>query len=131
MHRAVMSSKVETTISGLDKAKLWSAAVIVAVAVASFYYFSEHSLLVRVLGLLLAATAAGAIGYQTEKGRLFAAFIKEAQIEVRKVVWPTREETIKTTTAVVVVVILVAIALWLLDLLLGWVVRSLTAMGVG
>ncbi|MGQ0659192.1 MAG: preprotein translocase subunit SecE [Chromatiales bacterium] len=127
---ALMNSKAEAPTSNLDTAKLWAASIVTGAAIVGFYYFSEHSLLVRVLGLLVAALIAGAIAYQTERGRLFAAFLKEAQIEVRKVVWPTREETVKTTTVVVAVVVLVAVALWGLDLVLSWLVRSLTTAGV-
>ena len=124
-----MNSKAETPTSSMDLAKLWAALIVMGVAIVGFYYFSDQSLLLRVLALLVAIVVAGAIAYQTEKGRFFAIFLKDAQIEVRRVVWPTREETTKTTLAVVVVVVLVAIGLWLLDMLLGWLVQSLTSIG--
>jgi preprotein translocase subunit SecE len=59
------------------------------------------------------------IALRTEKGRSVAAFFHEAQIEVRKVVWPTREETLQTTGLVIVMVVLFAAVLWALDWLLG------------
>lgn len=126
---AIMNSKVETQSSGFDTVKLWVAALLVAAAMGAFYYFSDASVLVRVLGILASIVAAGFIGYQTEVGRQFAGFLRESQIEVRKVVWPTRSETIKTTWVVVAVVVVMGVLLWLLDMLIAWVVRLLTTMG--
>jgi preprotein translocase subunit SecE len=124
-----MNSKVESQASGFDTLKLWVAALLVAAAMGAFYYFSDASVLVRVLGILASIIAAGFIGYQTEAGRQLAGFLRESQIEVRKVVWPTRSETIKTTWVVVAVVVVMGVLLWLLDMLIAWVVRLLTAMG--
>jgi preprotein translocase subunit SecE len=124
-----MNSRVETPTSGPDTIKLWAAALLVVAALVAFYYFADASVLVRVLGLLAAVVIAGLIGYQTEPGRHLVAFLKDAQIEVRKVVWPTRDETVKTTLTVVVVVIAIGVALWLLDMLIGWLVQLLTSIG--
>ena len=123
----MMNSKAEAaTTSALDTAKLWFAAIIVAGAMVAFYFFADYPLLYRVVGLLLAVTVAGVIGYQTEPGRQLAGFLKEAQIEVRKVVWPTRDETVKTTMIVVAVVVVVGLFLWMLDAMIGWAVQWLT-----
>ena len=69
------------------------------------------------------------IAMQTEKGRSLWIFFQDSQIEVRKVVWPTRQETLQTTMIVILVVIIVSIILWLLDMFLGWSVRSLMGQG--
>ena len=79
--------------------------------------------------MLISALASGFIALQTDKGRNIWLFFQDAQIEVRKVVWPTREETLQTTLIVIAVVIVIAIILWLLDMFLGWAVRGLLGQG--
>ena len=70
-----------------------------------------------------------AIALQTVKGKEIWGYFRDAQIEVRKVVWPTRQETIQTTLIVIVMVILVAIILWLLDMFLGWSIGLIMGRG--
>ena len=110
----------------VDKIKLIVAVLLIAGGIGGFYYYADQSQLLRVAGLLAVAGVAIAIGIQTEIGRSIWAFATDARAEVRKVVWPTRQETIQTTLVVVVVVVLVAIILWVLDMTLLWAVRSLT-----
>ncbi len=122
-----MKPKIETPASPkLDAVLLGLAAFLVAGAVGAFYYFSEQSLLLRVVGLLAVVGVAMALGFRTEKGRDIWAFVKEAQIEVRKVVWPTRQETVRTTLIVVLMVVVVAGFLWMLDAGLSWLAQWLT-----
>ena len=64
------------------------------------------------------------VALQTEKGQMFWGLLRDAKAEVRKVVWPTRQETVQTTMIVVVVVLVMSLILWLLDSLLGWTVSS-------
>jgi len=113
----------------LDTFKLGLALLIVVSAVVGFYFFADQLLLYRILGLVVCAGVATAIAFQTEKGRGIWAFFQGTQIEVRKVVWPTRQETLQTTLIVIVMVIIVAIILWLLDIFLGWSIRSLMGQG--
>lgn len=110
----------------MDKVKLALAGAVLAGGVVAFYYFGEHSLLLRVVGLLLAAGVAIAIAFQTEIGRRVWGFVGEAQLEVKKVVRPTRKETMQTTAVVVGMVFFVALFLWLLDSSLLWLVEALT-----
>jgi len=124
-----MNSNVETTSGTLDTIKLGLALLIVIAALVGFYFYADQSLLYRVLGLLAAAGVSVAIALQTEKGRHIWGYFQDAQIEVRKVVWPTRQETVQTTLIVIVMVILVAIILWLLDMFLGWAIGSLMGHG--
>lgn len=119
-----MSSKVETTGNLMDTIKLSIALMICVAAVAAFYIYAEESLLYRVIGLLVAAGISIVIAMQTAKGRHIWGFFQDAQIEVKKVVWPTRQETLQTTLIVILVVLIVAIILWILDMFLGWSVRS-------
>ncbi len=109
----------------MDTVKLVVALLIAVAVMAAFYIYPEQSMLLRVGGLLLGGGIAVAIALQTVKGRNIWGFFHGAQIEVRKVVWPTRQETVQTTLIVVLVVILISIILWLLDMFLGWTIGSL------
>mgnify|MGYP006087680433 FL=1 len=124
-----MNSNVEITSGTLDTIKLGLALLIAIAALVGFYFFADESLLYRVLGLLVAAGFSIAVTMQTEKGKHAWGYFQDAQIEVRKVVWPTRQETVQTTFIVIIMVILVAIILWLLDMFLGWSIGSLMGHG--
>ncbi len=117
-----MTSKVEGSENRLDALKWLAMALLVAVGVVGNQYFSAEPILYRVLVLLVLAAAAGFLAFQTAKGKAFAVLLKEARVEIRKVVWPTRQETTQTTMIVVLVVLLMALMLWGLDSLLGWLV---------
>ena len=118
-----MNAKIDT-VGGVgnraDTIKLIVALLIVISATASFYMYPELPMLLRVLVIVAAIILSAVIGLQTEKGRKIRSFLGEAQIEVRKVVWPTREETVQTTLVVILMVFFIALFLWLLDLFLGW-----------
>ena len=117
-----MSKNAETVASPLDTAKLAVALIILVGALVGFYYYAEVSKLIRVVSLIAAVGIAAVIALQTGKGRSISSFVKESQTEVRKVVWPTRQETVQTTLVVMVVVVVIAIFLWLLDMGLGGIV---------
>ena len=99
-------------------------AAIVAGGVYTNSYFSAESLLMRTIGLLVLAGIAGWVAAQTERGRTFVNLCLEARIEIRKVVWPTRQETIQTTIIVLIVIFVLALILWLLDWGLNGVVSG-------
>jgi preprotein translocase subunit SecE len=120
-----MAEKTENESSQLDWIKWIAVAAIVAVGVYANSYFSAESLLIRTIGLLVAAGAAGWIAAQTVKGRAFVNLCLEARVEIRKVVWPTRQETTQTTIVVLIVIFIVALILWLLDWGLNGVVSSI------
>ncbi len=120
-----MSEKIESEDSKLDWVKWAVVAVIVAGAVYANSYFATESLLVRTLGLLVAAGVAGWIGSQTIRGRAFVNLCLDARVEIRKVVWPTRQETTQTTIVVLIVIFIVAFILWLLDWGLNGVISSM------
>jgi preprotein translocase subunit SecE len=117
-----MNAKAENKDSRLDILKWSAAAILVAVAVVGNQYFSAEPLLYRVLGIVVLAAAAALVALQTAKGGAFFTLAKEARTEIRKVVWPTRQETTQTTLIVVAVVLVMALLLWGLDSLLGWLV---------
>ena len=114
-----MNTKVESVNTKLDVVKLAIALLIVVASIAFFYAYPEQSLLLRVVVILVAAAISIGISLQTEKGRNIWTFTQDAQIEVRRVVWPTREETTQTTLIVLLVVVFVSLILWGLDWALG------------
>ena len=124
-----MSSNVETVNEKFDTLKLVIAIVVAISTIAGFYIFAEQSFLLRLGGLLIGVIVSLGVASQTEKGRNIWTFFQDSQIEVRKVVWPTRQETVQTTLIVILVVIVVSIILWLLDMFLGWSVRNLMGQG--
>jgi preprotein translocase subunit SecE len=124
-----MSSRVEAASSMPDVLKWIAAAALLAAGLIGFYVFAEYSTLLRVVGLLLAVGMSVAVAVQTEKGRYIWDFMRESRTEVRKVVWPTRQETMQTTLIVVAVVTVVALIMWSLDSMLGWIVRLLLGQG--
>ena len=124
-----MNTGVETGAVKLDILKLMIALLILAAAIAGFYVYANESQLLRVVGLLAASGISIAIALQTEKGRNLWAFIQDAQVEVRKVVWPTRQETLQTTAIVIIAVIVFAIILGILDWGLGAAIESLIGQG--
>ena len=121
-----MVAKTESDSSRLDSLKLAVSLAVLALGVAGFYLLSDAGTLVRVLGVVAAVAVAAGIFYTSSTGRAAWEFARESRTELRKVVWPTRQETVQTTLVVMLVVILVGIFLWLLDSLLLWVVKALT-----
>lgn len=117
-----MNVKAEAKDSRFDLLKWLAVAALVVVGVVGNQYFSAEPILYRVLALLVVAALAGVIALQTTKGQAFWVLAKEARVEIRKVVWPTRQETTQTTLIVVAVVLVMALLLWGLDSLLGWLV---------
>ena len=123
-----MTEKVE--IGTNDRFDAWKWAIVwllLAAGIGGFYYFSEIMLAARVVGLLLVGGGAVWVASLTEKGRLALGFTRESHIEVRKVVWPTRQETLQVTGIVVVVVILMSFMIWAIDSFLFWIVQELTS----
>lgn len=109
-----------------DNIKMIIALAITASAITLFYTYAEYSTLLRVLGLLTAVGLSLFIASKATVGVTMLSYIKDTQIEVRKVVWPTRQETIQTTMLVLLMVMVAALMLWAVDSMLGWAVRSLT-----
>jgi preprotein translocase subunit SecE len=124
-----MSARLEMTTALADLLKWIVAIALFVAALAAFYLFPDESLLLRVVGLLVAAGLACAIVYTTAKGREGWHFLRDARTEVRKVVWPTRTETLQTTGIVIVVVSLLAVIMWGFDSLLSVAVKSLLGSG--
>jgi len=103
-----------------DKLKFALALALLAAGVAGFYLLGEQALIVRVLAVLAGLAAAFATAWATQPGRQFFDFAKEAVNEARKVVWPSRKETLQTTGMVFAFVVVMALFLWLADKSLEW-----------
>ncbi|MCU7919953.1 MAG: preprotein translocase subunit SecE [Candidatus Thiodiazotropha sp. (ex Dulcina madagascariensis)] len=124
-----MNPKSQEEASSLDTVKLLLAVGIIVGAILGFYYLDEHSQLLRVLGLLALVGVSAFIAYQTAVGRTVWEFASASKVEVRKVVWPSRQETLQTTLIVFVMVLIMGIVLWLFDMMLGEILRALTGSG--
>ena len=109
----------------VDTLKWMIVLALIAIGVIGNSYYAGESLLYRVLALVALASVAAGVALTTQKGAAFREMLKEARIELRKVVWPTRVETGQTTAIVVVVVLIVALVLWALDSLFAWIIASL------
>lgn len=125
-----MNTQAEAQTSILDIVKQVFSVVLVIGGIAAFYYFAEQvQLIYRVLGLIVIVAAVLGMMLTTELGRSVWSFVQDSKIEVRKVVWPTKDETTRTTLLVFAMVAVVALILWLLDMFLFWGVRLLTGQG--
>ena len=117
--------QIEVQEEVLDKLKLTAAALIVVAAVAVFYAFGGGSALLRT-GIVIVSVIVGAgVAFTSEPGRNAWQFAVGTRTEVRKVVWPSRRETIQSTMVVIALVILIGLYLWLLDMLSLWTVYDL------
>jgi preprotein translocase subunit SecE len=125
-----MTDKVETGASPLDTAKLIAAVAILVGGIAGFYLLGEYPLAVRWVIVLAGLGLGVLVALQSRQGRDFWQFVQGSKVELRKVVWPTRPETLQTTLVVFVAVLVMAIFFWILDWILGAVTRALTGQGV-
>jgi preprotein translocase subunit SecE len=120
-----MNIKSEEKEYRLDFAKWIIVFALVAVGVVGNSHFSAQPLVLRALGLIALAAVALFVAYNTEKGAGIWSLVQGSVVELRKVVWPTRQETNQTTLIVVAVVIVMSIILWLLDTTLGFVASKI------
>ena len=124
-----MTQKVETGASALDTVKLSAAVAILVGGIAAFYLMSTYPLALRWV-IVLASFAAGVfVALQSVQGRAFWDFVQGSRVELRKVVWPTRQETLQTTLVVFVAILAMGIFFWILDWILGGVTAALTQRG--
>ena len=124
-----MTDKVETGASALDTVKLVAAVAILVGGIAGFYLLASYPLAVR-WAIVLASLGAGLmVALQSMQGRSFWQFVQGSRVELRKVVWPTRQETLQTTLVVFVAILAMGIFFWVLDWILGAVTAALTQKG--
>jgi preprotein translocase subunit SecE len=120
---------VETVQSRFDTVKLLLAGLIMVAGVVAFYYYAEaYALPYRVLGLLAVTALVLVIVYNTAQGKTLWLYAQDARTELRKVVWPTRTETMQMTVVVSLVVVFVGVALWGMDIFFGWAIQQLLSL---
>ena len=108
-----------------DKIKLGAAVVLLGVGIWGYYWLADNALVLRILSVVAGLAAGIAVAWFSAPGREFAVFAGESVAEVKKVVWPTRKETIQSTAAVFAFVVVMAVFLWISDKTLEWVLYEL------
>ena len=124
-----MSEKVENSSNPFDMVKWLIVFAILAGVITANYVYEDMSVLYRALGAVIGVVIAGFIAASTEKGSAFLTYAKESRIEVRKVVWPSRQEATQTTLIVLVATVIMALILWGLDGIIVRVVGWITGIG--
>ena len=119
------TTQIDTVSTGADKAKLAAVVALVVASLAGFYLLGKQGALVQWAVLLLGLAAAVGVFLTSEWGRQFVGFARDAVKEVKKVVWPTRKETLQMTGYVFALVVLMALFLWFTDKTLEWVLYDL------
>ena len=121
-----MNEQVENEATALDAAKLVLGVLVLIGGIVAFYVFSDLAPVVRWLMVLAGLGLGLLIASQSEYGREFFGFVNAARGELRKVVWPTQNETLKTTAVVFVFVLVMGFFFWGLDMVLAWATKILT-----
>jgi len=124
-----MTEQVQTGASAMDTVKLIAATAILVGGVGAFYLLGTYPLAVR--WLIVFATLGGgiAVALQSSQGRAFWQFVQGSRVELRKIVWPTRQETMQTTLVVIVAIFVMGIFFWILDWVLGAIMHSVAGRG--
>jgi preprotein translocase subunit SecE len=112
-----------------DKLQLGVAVAIALAGIVGYYLLGTQALWVRWLAVVGSLVLAAVVVAFTTYGSEFRRFVELARIELRKVVWPTRQETLQTTVVVFVFVIVAGAFFWALDLVLAWATKFLTGQG--
>ncbi|MFT5140181.1 MAG: preprotein translocase subunit SecE [Rhodothermales bacterium] len=126
-----MNQKIEKIHSPiLDSLLLLLAIGMLLGGIGGYYYFQDMAITaVRVAGLIAVALTASFVAAQSDKGGAFFRFLKEADIERRKVIWPSHQERVQTAMMVIIVTFLISLLLAGIDFVLGALIRSLLSGG--
>jgi preprotein translocase subunit SecE len=126
-----MNAKSETSTgaSPLDKVKIALAIAILFAGIAGYYVYETAPAVLRIGGVIFSLAIAIGVFMLTEPGRELWRFIQGSRVELRKVVWPNRQETTQTTMVIIFFVIIMGVFFWLLDMFLAWAARMLTGQG--
>ena len=111
----------------LDTLKLLGSVLILLVGIVSYYYLIQISILFRVLMVLASVVVSLIIFFQTQRGKTLWEFFQGSRVEIKKVIWPTKQETFQTTLTVFVFVLIMGIFFWLLDFLLLFLTNTITS----
>lgn len=125
-----MTDEIKVQDAGTaDQVKLYAAIVILIAGVAGYYYLASQPTWIRWMPVLASLVLGAVVVAFSAYGRAFAKFVTLAQVELRKIVWPTRHETLVTTAVVFGFVIIFGLFFWGLDLVLAWATKTLTGQG--
>jgi preprotein translocase subunit SecE len=124
-----MTEQVQRSVTVLDTAKLVAGAVVLGAGIAAFYLLPDLPIWLRWIIVLAALGLGTLVGLQSAPGRTFWEFVQSSRIELRKVVWPDRQETVQVTIVVFVMIIVLSLFFWGLDSLLGVITRWLATGG--
>ena len=119
----------ETTAGPLDTVLLALASLVVVASLVAYYYFEDTPVFVRALGILVSLGIGAALLYRTQLGQFLWQFVQGSRVEIRKVVWPTRQEATQTTLAVFLFLLVLGVFFWSLDLILLFITRAITGQG--
>lgn len=122
------NTKAQGNERSLEAIKWLVVAILLVVAIVGNYFYRDCNLLIRALAVVLIIAIAGGVAMMTAKGKYAVTFAREARIEVRKVIWPTRQETLYTTLIVAAVTTVMSLILWGLDSILIRVVSFITGL---
>lgn len=125
-----MSENTENQSNPLDMLKWLIVILLLGGVIAANTYYEEVSVLYRALGAVVLVVTAGFIASTTHKGSTFLTFAKDSRTEVRKVVWPTRQEATQTTLIVLAATVVISLLLWGLDGLIVPLVSFVTSLGI-
>ena len=124
-----MNSRSDIEPTSLDTVKLFLASAILLGGIVAYYYFAEQPIWLRFLAVIAAVALGIVVAMQSFHGRELWHFVQGSRVEIRKVIWPSRQETLTTAGAVLLVAFLMGIFFWLLDMFLVWATRILTGQG--
>ncbi len=123
------TKETETTAGPMDTVLLALASLVVVASLVAYYYFEATPVVVRALGIIASLGVAAALLYRTQLGRFLWQFFQGSRAEIRKVIWPTRQETTQTTLAVFLFLLVLGVFFWGLDLVLLLITRAITGQG--
>ena len=124
-----MTEQIQTDVGASDKAKLTAAVLLVLGGVVAFYVLANQPAWERWLAVAGGLVLGIVVFMGSQYGRSFWQFMLDSRIELRKIVWPNRQETLQTTLVVFVFVIAAGLFFWFVDLVLAWATRALSGQG--
>ena len=124
-----MTDQVQENATALDALKLAAGVVILAAGVAGFYLLVDLPIWLRWIIVLAALVAGALVSLQSYQGKTFWQFVQSSRIELRKVVWPSTQETWQVTLVVFVMILVLGLFFWGVDTLLGFLTKWLTGRG--
>jgi preprotein translocase subunit SecE len=123
------SSETKARPALIDTALLSAACLVVLASIVAYYYFEGASIVLRVIGILAGFGIGAALFYQTRQGQVIWQFIIGSRVEIRKVIWPNRQETMQTTITVFIFLLILGFFFWSLDFVLLMISRAVTGQG--